>query len=255
MGHAGTTAQHQLTGTGVPGQRGRRGMMGVALRAVLILGWTVLLLNGLTQAREASVDDLGRDLAAGSVSAIEVQRPAPGDEVQGSFGLRWDGGVFDSFTRYDYRFRAGVDEAAPLLEQARADGVAVHVVPVGEYGRGEVVTASGWLVRTLGPWVAGVGALVFLAGWLMLASSPQLWLASKWAWFWLLWLLPPLWPVFLLLEPRPLGMSLRLARAGRTPQPLPGLGRRLTGGWALVIGWSIAALLGATGIPLLTGWY
>src|SRR5690606_22479069 len=148
-----------------------------------------------------------------------------------------------------YSFDAGVDEAAPLLDQARAQGVPVHVVPAAQYPPGETVTRDGLLATALGPWVAFVGLLILGASLAVLISSPRPWLATKWAWFWLVWAVPVLWLAFLALEPRPLRHSLRLARAGRVPSPLlEDRDRRLTGGWALLLAWVLSALLAAAGL-------
>lgn len=256
MGHEGSTAQHQLMGLGPATREDRRGLAAAVVRAALALVWVLIGINGFTEARDASVGDLRQDLASGSVNQIEVQRPGPGDQAQGTFGLRWDAGLFDSFTRYEYRSDAGVDEVAELLEQARADSVPVHVVPTGQYPPYDMVTSNGWLVTTLGTWAVAAGLLVAMAGWIMLITSGPPWLATKWAWFWLLWAIPLLWPVFFLLEPRPLRMSLRLARSGRAPQPLlRDQDRRLTGGWALIIAWIASALLATTGVPVLSAWH
>ena len=227
----------------------------VVLRAVFVLAWLLIGLNALTQAREVPLGQLAADLAQGQVTSIEVERVAPGDTAQGSFSVRWDAGLIDSFARYEYQPQQGIDEVAPMLEQARAGGVPVQVVYFGQYPDLDMVTSEGWIARSFGP-AAILFALFTVAGsWIMLVTSSQPWLATKWAWFWLLVAVPALWPVFLALEPRPLRLSLHLARAGLVPQRVPSLvENRLTGGWALVIGWVLAALLSAVGMPQLSAW-
>lgn len=255
MGHEGSTAEHPVAGHEAPGRGSRAAIVAVAARIVLILAWAAIVFNAVTEAREASLGDLGRDLSDGQVTAIEVERADPGTQAQGTFLLRWDAGLVDSFTRYEYDESAGVDEAAGLLEQARSDGVPVQVVSIGQYPPAGDVTKDGWLVTTFGPWVGLAGLLVIGASLTVLISGPQPWFATKWAWFWLVWAVPVLWLVFLALEPRPLRLSVRWAAAGR-PAPLLGDGtHRLTGGWAFVIAWVTSAVLTATGLPLLSAWH
>lgn len=250
-----------MAAPGVGVQARRQVPVPVVVRSVLLLAWLAILANSFTQAREVTVNELYRDLADGSVTAIEVERAAsvPGGQVQGSFGLRWEGGLLDSFTRYEYASAAGVDEAADLLDQARADGVPVRVVPVG-YSSTEMVTPDGWLQTTFGPWVVLLGLLAVGLCWVTLITSPQPWLATKWAWFWLLAAMPVLWIAFLALEPRPLRTSLRLAAAGRGVPGRPrvllgGREQRLTAGWALLIAWVASALLASTGLPVFSAWH
>lgn len=219
MGRAGTTAEQPVAEPEAPGRGSHAAIVAVAARIVLILAWAAIVFNAVTEAREASLDDLGRDLADGTVTAVEVERADPGTQAQGTFLLRWDSGLLDSFARYEYDGPAGVDEAAPLLAQARADGVPVQVVAIGQYPPAGHVTKDGWLVTAFGPWVGMAGLLVIGASLAVLITGRQPWFATKWAWFWLVWTLPVLWLVFLALEPRPLRLSARWAAAGR-PTPL-----------------------------------
>ncbi|WP_147918071.1 hypothetical protein [Ruania zhangjianzhongii] len=256
MGNEGATAQHPGAVPPVTVQGGRPTLVLVIVRVALVLAWLVIAGNAATGAREASLGDLQRDLVEGRVTAIEVVRAGPDAEGQGRFPVRWDAGLFDSFTLYEYDPSAGVDEAAPLLAQARTAGVPVRVVPVDQYRNEATVTPEGWVVAALGPWVMPVGLLVIVASMIMLITSPRPWFATKWAWFWLVWAIPPLWVAFLALEPRPLRLSAQLAAARLRPRPLLGAGdRRLTGGWALVIAWVASAILAATGLPVLSGWH
>lgn len=256
MGHEGSTAEHPFPRLAVSPPARRRLPIPVVVRVILLVAWVAFTANSFTEAREASLDDLQRDLIDGRVSAIEVERADPGDQVVGMFALRWDAGLIDSFTRYDYHPAAGVDEAAPLLEQARASGVRVQVVSVSAYPFDGAVTKEGWLVTTFGGWTAMIGLLAIGASMVVLITSPPPWLATKWAWFWLVWAIPALWLAFLFLEPRPLVLSARLGLAGRAPRSLVGgRERRLTGGWALVIAWVASAVLAGTGVPVLSGWH
>lgn len=78
-----------------------------------------------------------------------------------------------------------------------------------------------------------------LTGLFLLVAGPQPRLATKWAWFWLTLAVPPAWLAFVVLEPTRWGR--------RAPQRQAA--RRLTAGWALLLGIVLAAVL--AGIP----WY
>lgn len=251
MGSESATAQQPLA----PERGSRAAIASVAARIVLLLAWLMVVTNAVTEAREVTLGDLERDLAEGRVTAIEVERAEPGDSIQGSFGLRWQAGLIDSFARYEYDPSVGVDDAGPLLDRARAAGVPVQVVSLSEYPVRDDVTREGWFAEMFGGWFGIVGLLAIAAGLVTLISGRQPWLATKWAWFWLVWAIPVLWVAFLALEPRPLRLSLRLASAGRAAQPLfSDRDCRLTGGWAFVIAWVASAILAATGLDILSTW-
>lgn len=59
---------------------------------------------------------------------------------------------------------------------------------------------------------------------LLVASTPKVVRATRWAWFWLLFVVPPLGPLAFLLLGGPTGLV-----------PAREDGRRLTGGWAFVL--------------------
>lgn len=254
MGHTGTTAEQPVAEPAAPGRGSRAARVAVAARIVLIVAWAAIVFNAVTEAREESVADLGRDLADGQVTAIEAERAEPGTQAQGTFLLRWDAGLLDSFARYEYDEAAGVDEAGPLLEQARADGVPVQVVAIGQYPPAGNVTKDGWLVTAFGPWIGLAGLLVVGASLAVLITGRQPWFATRWAWFWLAWTIPALWVAFLALEPRPLRLSVRWAAAGRHAPLLGDGAHRLTGVWGFVIAWICSLLVSAAGLPMLSTW-
>lgn len=227
----------------------------MAVRAILVLAWLLFAVNAATEARDASVAELAQDLTDGRVSAIQVMRAEPDDLVQGEFALRWDAGLVDSFTQYEYDRSAGVDEAAPLLAQARSDGVPVQVVSLSEYPiRGEV-TPDGWFARTFGGWFGPLTLLTIAGSLIVLVTGPRPWFATRWAWFWLVWAVPILWLAFLALEPRPLRLSARWAAAGRPiPRLEEGGKNRLTGGWAFVLAWAASGVLAGMGLSMLSTW-
>lgn len=69
---------------------------------------------------------------------------------------------------------------------------------------------------------------------LLLVAGPAPVIATRWAWFWLGMAVPPCWALFLLVEP---WFSPDLAGRVQT--------RRLTGGWAFLLGLVIAGLASA----------
>ena len=238
-----------------PARAPRVAFVVLAVRIGLILVWLLMMAEGATGARDATVADLERDLAAGRVTAIEVERADPDDSIQGRLGLRWDAGWRDSFVRYEYHGQQGVDEAAQLLDQAEAQGVPVQVVSLSEYPVHRSVTSDGWFASTFGPGVAVVAFLTFCASLMLLITSPPPWLATKWAWFWTTSAVPLLWLAYLALEPRPLRHSLQVARAHRVPAPLHlGPDRRLAGGWAFLLAGVLSGVLSAIGLAPLSGW-
>jgi hypothetical protein len=81
-----------------------------------------------------------------------------------------------------------------------------------------------------------LGLLAAFAVILLLIGGPQPRLATKWAWFWLSWAMPPLWLVFVVLEPLPLWAN----------QPQPLARRRLTGGWAFLLSFVLAGVVAST---------
>ena len=253
MGHEGSTAQLPGQAARAPGVAGRRGLILVLVRAVLALAWVVFTVNAATAAEEATVADFEGDLLRGRVTAVEVVRADPDDGGQGSLGLRWSTGLVDSFARYEYDQARGVDEVAPLLAQARADGVPVQRVLIGDYP--ETVTAEGMLVTLFGPWVSLASLLVLGLSVIALITTPHPWFATRWAWFWLAWAVPVLWVAFFALEPRPLRRSAQIAAARVPATPLLAApDRRLTGGLAFLIAWLLSVVLAAAGLPLLTTW-
>ncbi|UFU02281.1 hypothetical protein LQF12_12295 [Ruania suaedae] len=236
---------------------------GVAIRIVLLILMALLLSNEVTRPVPSSMARLQDDLDAGRVTAMQIERPTPGDgAIQGRFTVRWDTGLLDFATQYEYRQadagratapdQPDLDEAAGLAERARAAGVEVtEVAPM----RGQVDT-NGYLAHVFGGWVAVPG--LFLAAGLLiaLATGPQPRFATRWAWFWLASAIPLLWMVFLLTEPGPLWHGGRRAATGREPAPA-GLeqDRRLRGGWAFIMAAIAAAVLANVPLPGFAGWH
>lgn len=79
---------------------------------------------------------------------------------------------------------------------------------------------------------SGIAALVAL---FLIITGPQPRLATRWAWFWLWAVLPPTSLLFVALEPAPLWQRVASEPAHR----------RVTGGWALLVGLGLAGFLDA----------
>lgn len=140
--------------------------------------------------------------------------------------IRWSTGLLQSWTtRYatgaangDF---AGAESAVPVqLRQAAASAPR----PVA------ITTVRQTLPHSYTDWRV-VSLLLTLV---LLVAGPDPSLATRWAWFWLGMAVPVSWAVFLLAEP-----WFSRGRTGRV-----GI-RRLTGGWALLLGLVIAGVASA----------
>ncbi|MPV39139.1 hypothetical protein [Georgenia subflava] len=196
----------------------------VLIAVGLVLGWA----NSFMQPVERSVDHLLQELADGRVTELTIERPPdlPDAQAQGQWRVEWSGEGRPGYAYYEFNSLDGmpeVDEGAEILTAADASPSPVSVTVRQDYFG---PTGTVWHPVT-------IAALAVL---LLLVLGPQPRLATKWAWFWLAMTAAPLWLVFVLLEPTPLG--------ARRPAPLPA--RRLTGGWAFLI--SITLLPFALGL-------
>lgn len=214
------------------------GPLGLLLRALVALG----LLVGWVQLAHTPVhrpiEELVRALETGQVTSVTIQRPAA--DSSGGFPVEWDEpGRRPSYSTYLHNtdsvsfswdtsgvdsFGDGstprVDEGAEIIAMAERAGV-----PVVERGWEPTPGGLHW----------NLGGIAWLAGLFLLVGGPQTRLATRWGWFWLAAIVPPAMLAFVVLEPTPWG------RRGA----LPGAARRLTGGWAILLGLVLAALLSA----------
>lgn len=196
-----------------------------------VVAFVVLLVTGLLHRTDASVEDLRADVERGSTRAVTVVG-APSTEGEGHSQqtITWRTGL-----------RAWQVEVVSTIGQVEASRL-----PDGEVVRGDVtpglLTLQPDLRLTLVPWpdasltVAGIRGppwlmvpllVSYALGMCLLVAGPQPWLATRWAWFWLL-TAPGGAVAFLLLSgPTP---GVPIPRRGSTRQR-----RRLTGGWALVL--------------------
>lgn len=230
-----------------PSQVAPWGRLARACRWVLIACWVALALVAfLAGERETTLADLEDAVASGDVQEVQLTRGlADGERGSASVQVRWDEGPIT--------YTTALTEERPLrsarLEVPSADGEPV-VADVEAHLRdlqpGLRVTRTSWTgggATVLGwglPAWAGLLHLGVVLGTLFsLTGSPQPWRATRWAWFWLLVLVPPI------------GVPAYLLLAGPTP-PVPAprpSGRRMTGGSGFLLG-----VVGSLGLAVLVAW-
>lgn len=192
----------------------------------LILGWAQLA----TIPSTGSLDDLFADLENGRVTQITLDRPNPATAASGEFTVLWEGAGRPGRATYDYAtelvgqdVRVLVDEAAEIRAAAAQSPAAVEIIETRDFYEG----GTTWFLH-------GIAWFVAL---LVLVSGPQPRLATKWAWFWFIWIVPPAAVALVVLEPVPLWR-----REARWRQ------RRLTGGWAFLLACVVAGLFSETAL-------
>jgi len=190
----------------------------------LVLGWAQLSTMPVT----TSLDELFAELDRGDVTRITLERPHPAAAASGDFRVRWDGAGRPGEASYRYESelvgseaRVLVDEAQEIRAAATRSPAAVAIVEVRDFSYG----GTTWFLH-------GIAWFVAL---LVLVTGPQPRLATKWAWGWLLFLVPPAALALVVLEPVPLWRREARWRA-----------RRLTGGWALLLAVVAAGVLEGT---------
>lgn len=208
---------------------------------VLVGAWTALLVAVLLTGHKVSdLDRLERLVAAGEVTEVEVVGGVGGSTSWEGFGgveVRWrDGWVVHT---------ADVTEASDERQasHARRQGDADRTVVVGSvedhlstldpdvrFTRGEPRNPYSEMAGLQAPGWVGLAYVVLLGATLVLNGGPRPWRATRWAWAWLVLLLPPF------------GIAAYLLLGGPTGLFRPRDPRRvwLTGGWAFLL----ALLLG-----------
>jgi len=203
------------------------GPAALTLRLGLLACFGLAVLHAWTLPAERLTGDLLVSLSDGNVETITIERPSA--QVQGQMELRVDWSQRSGRDGYAYYAASTlpgdpqIDEGEAILMAAASSPAPVRVTTVEP-----MALRAGIVVNW--PAVVGLGAM------LVLITGPQPRLATKWAWFWLAWAVPPLWAVFLLLEPVPVWR--------RTS--VPARPQRYTGGWAFLL----ALLLGSLWQPL-----
>jgi hypothetical protein len=208
---------------------------------VLVGAWIALVVAALLTGHKASdLDRLEGLVAAGEVTEVEVVGGFGGAEGWRGWGtaeVRWREGWITH--------TADVTEASDERQAARArrrddsdravvvGGVETHLsvlAPDVRFTRGGFRSSSFDMAGLQTPGWVGLGYVVLLVATLVLNSGPRPWRATRWAWFWIVLLVPPY------------GVAAYLLLGGPTGLFRPRDPRRvwLTGGWAFLL----ALLLG-----------
>lgn len=200
----------------------------LVLRLMLLVALAAGAAQVATQPAQRTAGDLEAALAAGEVATMTIERPTV--PTIGGVGVAWtgDGRPARATYRYDSMSDVGVDEGRRLLAAAAASPRDVEVREVEELPSR---SSPAWQLYL------ALGVLVALP--LTLVAGPEPRLATRWAWF---WLGVHAWPAalaYVALEPTPVWDRRGLA----APE------RRLTAGWAFLIG----LLVGPPLLRALTG--
>ena len=212
------------------------------VRAVLALGWLLLAAAILlTGERSASMDSLLAAAASGDTHEVRVSGSPFGPVSRGFevVQVRWADGPL----HYDTQVVEAHPRRAGLRAGRRLGTDTVVTRDVGAYlaarTDGLRVTRGGPTTPSdgIGPWqVPSWVVLAALALWVatlfLLVNGPRPWRATRWAWFWLLFLAAPVGvPAFLVLSGPVAGL--------RGPRR----SRLLTGGWAFLLAVVVGRLL------------
>jgi hypothetical protein len=198
--------------------------------ALLLVGWLLALVPAVSGLeREVSYGQLRKDLRAGEVGAVTVTGDVLGHDEAGysvvdvHWRRGWWGyttevtqvrGDHDPVPEGDTAIDGSVSDALRSLRP----GLDISVEP---YRSGATTTLLGDVLT--GRWAAAVFVLL-LATLMLIVGGPEPRVATRWAWFWLLAVVPPVAEIAFLV----LGGSV----AGREHD---GSRKRLTGGWAFLI--------------------
>lgn len=211
----------------------------------LALLWLVsLLMIVLAGERRSDLGALHGGLADGRVSEVRVTGLSEGG-VQGGFAtvrLNWDSRFLHRYTEIivasSGREAEGaynsedlpvvVGDPVATLERLRP-GVAIVR---DDYRSGSYVELSG---TTLHGWPGSVVGLTVLATLFVLLGGPQPWRATRWAWFWIVVASPLVGGLAFIVFGGPLAAA-----------PPKDRSRRLTGGWAFLIGLLLLGGYGAS---------
>lgn len=226
-------------------QREPWGRTAIWCRAALIFGWLAVLVLAVGYGdRPSSYSALESAIRAGKVNRVDIA-DEPTGPIRGSWTLEvtlsWRRGLIGHTTTVTEtnsgasprpRYGATAVIHGKVSSRLRAQGVDVHSrsTPSSSSSTGFLPgwTLPGW---TLLPLLAVLfGTLVSIG------ASPEPWRATRWAWFWLVFLASPI------------GLIAYVLLSGPAPFVRePATNRRLTGGWALLLALVISAAT-ATGI-------
>lgn len=229
---------------GVTASWGRSARVARWALVVLWLVWGFVLV--LAGERESTLVALETDIASGEVTEVQVS-DGLSEEARGyaTVRLRWDRGLVT--------YTASAIEARPLgaAPPRGQRGLATRVLADVEdhlrsldgdlaltrsSGNDPATTVLGW---ALPGWAGLLHGVVVLATLFSIVAAPQPWRMSRWGWFWLVALVPPLGvPAYLLLSG-----PLAPVPSPRRPE------RRLRGSDGFLLG-----IAGGVGVAFLVAW-
>ena len=212
--------------------------------AWVLLGAIVVLTGAffLVTEQPTSYRDLRAAVADGDVDEVTVHGSTAPYRGRLDVQVRWETGPFGAFNH-----RATVTERHPLRDQPWRRQIVVEdvgedlmalnpdlvVVRHNDVPDSSSLQAFG---RPVSFWFVAVSVVVTLWTLLLLVTGDPPWRATRWAWFWLMGMVPPLGIVlFLLLS----------GRTGRWPPRRPG--EKLTGGWAFLIAFAVNSVVQTIG--------
>lgn len=205
----------------------RRPQLLVGLRAVLLAALLACAWQVLHDPVDAQLGDLQSGLARGSVQSVVAQVPRAGSTASGA-RVRWStGGLRPQIATYD----VSAGQQNPVLQAVASASARPRLTVEQDPFRVDPRMREGL------PLAFGVVLGVLL----LLRAGPAPVLATRWAWLWLMVLLPVSLVGFVVLEPAPLW------RPGR---PLRARGR-LSGAVAFFAA-AVVAAVGANLAPELT---
>lgn len=190
----------------------------------------------LTGEKRSDLNQLSASISQGSVTRVEIVG-APRDSWRGrtTVTLQWRGRWLDRFAEVQV---TGGRMSGTFNDTGRITGDPAKYLRAIAFPQDLDVSYSDpphrqeWLGWRSPAWVAWLGVATWFGTVLLSGNGPEPWRATRWAWTWLTLWGGPLGCLAFLLLGGPLGTG-----RPRTPS------RRLTGGWAFLIG---AFLLGGS---------
>jgi hypothetical protein len=214
-------------------------------RTLALLWLVALIVIVLAGERRSDLGALHGGLAEGSVSEVRITGLSEGG-VQNGFAtvrLGWDSGFLHRYTEIIVASsgrmaeRASNSQGLPVVvgdPVATLENIQPGVAIAREdYRSGSYWEPGGWTLRG---WPGVLVGLTFLATLFLLLGGPQPWRATRWAWFWIV-------------LASPLFGALAYALLGGPVAAIPPKERerRLSGGWAFLIGLFLLGGFGASG--------
>lgn len=208
---------------------------------LLLLCWLVAIAGAVVEGeRHSTASDLIGAIADGDVHHVQASGGLGGFGTgYATVHLRWrEHGVQHSAEvvqiRGRHHGRVSVGGGATgrftgdLDDYLTSEGGSIAIEHSGDLEGGLFAEYAGWEVRG---WTAALIAALFVLTVLKGASGPEPWRATRWAWFWLMLAVPPIACPAYLLVGGPTGLA---------PPSRPE--RRMTGGWAFLLGMLLGGL-------------